>query len=156
MKSERWFKTTTFYSSITCPNVCLKLAATSSKQSLKGKWLSTCLPHNLGIVGFEPHTGHDHDSSYDTSTGWFMVHILWLNGHLPICWNAAPNLRTFWHVICIKSKLALINPALAYRTLMSSLVLLRCLHMSEIKTWTNAWKDVFLHHWKLERLSYDL
>ena len=21
--------------------------------------------------GFEPHTGHDHDSSYDTSTGWF-------------------------------------------------------------------------------------
>ena len=21
--------------------------------------------------GFEPHTGHDHDSLYDTSTGWF-------------------------------------------------------------------------------------
>ena len=21
--------------------------------------------------GFEPHTGHDHDFSYDTSTGWF-------------------------------------------------------------------------------------
>ena len=21
--------------------------------------------------GFEPHTGHDHKSSYDTSTGWF-------------------------------------------------------------------------------------
>ena len=21
--------------------------------------------------GFEPHKGHDHDSSYDTSTGWF-------------------------------------------------------------------------------------
>ena len=21
--------------------------------------------------GFEPHTGHDHDSSYNTSTGWF-------------------------------------------------------------------------------------
>ena len=21
--------------------------------------------------GFEPNTGHDHDSSYDTSTGWF-------------------------------------------------------------------------------------
>ena len=21
--------------------------------------------------GFEPHTGHDHDSSYVTSTGWF-------------------------------------------------------------------------------------
>ena len=21
--------------------------------------------------GFEPHTGHDHDSSYDISTGWF-------------------------------------------------------------------------------------
>ena len=21
--------------------------------------------------GFEPHTGHDHESSYDTSTGWF-------------------------------------------------------------------------------------
>ena len=21
--------------------------------------------------GFEPHTGHDHDSSFDTSTGWF-------------------------------------------------------------------------------------
>ena len=21
--------------------------------------------------GFEPHTGHDHDSSYDTRTGWF-------------------------------------------------------------------------------------
>ena len=21
--------------------------------------------------GIEPHTGHDHDSSYDTSTGWF-------------------------------------------------------------------------------------
>ena len=20
---------------------------------------------------FEPHMGHDHDSSYDTSTGWF-------------------------------------------------------------------------------------
>ena len=20
--------------------------------------------------GFEPHTGHDHDSSYDTSSGW--------------------------------------------------------------------------------------
>ena len=22
--------------------------------------------------GFEPHTGQDHDSSYDTSTGWFL------------------------------------------------------------------------------------
>ena len=22
--------------------------------------------------GFEHHTGHDHDSSYDTSTGWFV------------------------------------------------------------------------------------
>ena len=21
--------------------------------------------------GFKPHTGHDHDSSFDTSTGWF-------------------------------------------------------------------------------------
>ena len=21
--------------------------------------------------GFDPHMGHDHDSSYDTSTGWF-------------------------------------------------------------------------------------
>ena len=21
-------------------------------------------------LGFEPHMGHDHDSSYDTSTGW--------------------------------------------------------------------------------------
>ena len=21
--------------------------------------------------GVEPHTGHNHDSSYDTSTGWF-------------------------------------------------------------------------------------
>ena len=21
--------------------------------------------------GFEPHSGHDHDTSYDTSTGWF-------------------------------------------------------------------------------------
>ena len=21
--------------------------------------------------GLEPHTGHDHDSSYDTSSGWF-------------------------------------------------------------------------------------
>ena len=21
--------------------------------------------------GFEPHSGHDHDSSYNTSTGWF-------------------------------------------------------------------------------------
>ena len=24
-----------------------------------------------GDSGFKPHTGHDHDSSYDTSTGWF-------------------------------------------------------------------------------------
>ena len=24
-----------------------------------------------GDRGFEPHTGHEHDSSYDTSTGWF-------------------------------------------------------------------------------------
>ena len=23
--------------------------------------------------GFEPHTGHDHDSSYDTSTGWLVI-----------------------------------------------------------------------------------
>ena len=22
-------------------------------------------------LGFEPHTGHDYDTSYDTSTGWF-------------------------------------------------------------------------------------
>ena len=22
--------------------------------------------------GFEPHMGHDHDSSYDTNTGWFL------------------------------------------------------------------------------------
>ena len=24
-----------------------------------------------GDHGFEPHTGHNHDSSYNTSTGWF-------------------------------------------------------------------------------------
>ena len=26
--------------------------------------------------GFEPHTGHDHDSSNDTSTGWFRKRVL--------------------------------------------------------------------------------
>ena len=30
--------------------------------------VSTSQPRDRG---FEPHTGHDHDSSYDTSTGWF-------------------------------------------------------------------------------------
>ena len=24
-----------------------------------------------GHRGFEPHMGHNHDSSYDTNTGWF-------------------------------------------------------------------------------------
>ena len=44
--------------------------------------LNTVLKGNSGLIdkmsasqpedhGFEPHTGHDHDSSYDTSTGWF-------------------------------------------------------------------------------------
>ena len=30
--------------------------------------VSASQPRNRG---FEPHTGHDHESSYDTSTGWF-------------------------------------------------------------------------------------
>ena len=30
--------------------------------------VSTSQPHDRG---FEPHTVHDHDSLYDTSTGWF-------------------------------------------------------------------------------------
>ena len=30
--------------------------------------VSASQPRNRG---FEPHTGHDHDSSYETSTGWF-------------------------------------------------------------------------------------
>ena len=33
------------------------------------EWLR-CLPLNSGIVGFNPSV-YDHDSSYDTSTGWF-------------------------------------------------------------------------------------
>ena len=34
------------------------------------KWL-LCLPLNPGVVGSSTTKGHDHDSSYDTSTGWF-------------------------------------------------------------------------------------
>ena len=30
--------------------------------------MSASQPRNRG---FEPHTGHDHDSIYDTSIGWF-------------------------------------------------------------------------------------
>ena len=35
--------------------------------------------------GFEPHTGQDHDSSYDTSTGW-------LNSDLNKLWELASQL----------------------------------------------------------------
>ena len=34
------------------------------------EWLR-CLSLNPGVVGPSPTLGHNHDSSYDTSTGWF-------------------------------------------------------------------------------------
>ena len=30
-----------------------------------------CLPFNPGVMGSSSTSGHDHDSSHDTSTGWF-------------------------------------------------------------------------------------
>ena len=35
--------------------------------------VSASQPHGRG---FDRHTGHDHDSSYDTSTGWFPENLL--------------------------------------------------------------------------------